>query len=175
MLRTCCHASTFRVTCPEPILGYLRTTVGTTPPSWHIALDHGPRLPPTHPNSAMGLVLDTPISPLHGLSSDSRELCRATRHLSLEPHSDMTVPLATFTLQRARRLYCRALDLLDGLALGDPPRVGSVTRALMRRFPNSIPGRQLPAPRIHMGLNRWFDLADDSALSITVSITFDKR
>ena len=137
MLRTCCHATTLRVTCPEQILGFLRMTADATPPSWQIALDRGPHLPPTHPNRAMGLVLDTPTCPLHGVPSDSLELLRAIRHLSWEPHFDMTsaphptqnqcpktmarlaIADAGFshaTLQRARLLDCRALDALDGLA-----------------------------------------------------------
>ena len=54
--------------------------------------------------------------------------------------------------------HCRALNALDGLG--------------KMFWLQTISGRQLPAPR---GLNRWFDLPDDSALSINVSITLDKH
>ena len=92
----------------------------------------------------------------------------------------LTHPVSHAAFHRARILDCRALDALDGLALGDPPRFGSLSSGPVKCVTDSpcsqtLSGRQLPAPQIHIGLNPWFDLADDSALSINVSITLDKR
>ena len=81
----------------------------------------------------MGLVLEIPVCPLHGVPSDSRELLRALRHLSWEPHFDphptpnhcrpktmarvaiADAALSHGAVQRARFQDCRALDALDGL------------------------------------------------------------
>ena len=96
---------------------------------------------------ALGLVLGTPICP----------------HLSLEPHSDMAVPHQTpnhcpktratlaiadaavsdAPLQRARRWDCPAHDALAGLALHDPPRVGSATSGPDETLPQLFEPTQL--------------------------------
>ena len=134
-------------------------TGGATPPSCQIAPHHGPYLPQTHPNRAIGLVLGYPSA--HFME------CRLTRgnccgHFTICPGNPISIRI---------RLQITVPKPWQGSQSPTPPcptaqfnALGSRTvghsthsmgcRARIGRFPHSLsshatPGKQLPAPQIH--------------------------